>query len=79
MIAVVDAVYIHAWKFYEDGQEYCEEHENPDGWCVYARTEPDELGCFEGLDEKDFPTHEAAYAYARALSEKYNNAEIRPY
>jgi hypothetical protein len=56
-------VCFHAWKYDDErNQEYCAASEGPDGWCGYVRTAGNELIG----EELDFPTYEAAQAWADA-------------
>ena len=78
MKQIIDCVCIHAWRFYDgDSQEYCEESENPDGWCVYTRTKPID-GFFTSTYEKDFSHYGAAIAQAEKLAKRYG-CEIHHY
>lgn len=59
-------VCIHAWRYEDDCQTYCDpEHDGvrADGWCVYERiARPD--GKFEVFREKDFASYYEAMAWA---------------
>lgn len=65
MTAPIECVCVHAWRYYDDeNQEYCDDDEQPDGWCAYERTVTNEGGEFDHGEECDFPTLEAALAWA---------------
>lgn len=55
-----EAVMFHAWRTVDGVDEYCEDSEGPDGWCVYTRHENDAAGGFDCSEEMDFPTREDA-------------------
>lgn len=71
------SVCVHAWYWTDDeagnGEEYQEYTDDPDladGWCVYLRrdTPGDEIEPFELEDEVDYATREEALAAAEALA-----------
>lgn len=66
MNANIECVYVHGFRMNEIGSEYCDPDENPDGWCAYERTPTDEGGTFDHGEEMDFPTLDAAVAWAEA-------------
>ena len=69
---------LHPWAVVEDVQTYAEDESDADGWCVYVREETAAAGEFEIDFEEDFPSYDAALAYAETLAAKYN-AEIFEY
>ena len=66
MNANIECVYVHGFRIHADGSEYCDPDENPDGWCAFERTPTDEGGTFDHGEEMDFPTLDAAVAWAEA-------------
>jgi hypothetical protein len=71
MSATIEAVYVHGFRNYDGGSEYCDPDENPDGWCVYERTVTTEGGEFDHGEEADFPTFAAAMEYAEQLANRH--------
>ena len=69
---LIQCVYIHAWKFSDQGQEYCAEDESPDGWCAFERTITTEGGDFDHGEEQDFPTLADAITWAEKRADIHN-------
>ena len=68
---------LHPWAMVEDVQTYAEDADTAEGWCVYVR-EDTAQGGIEIDYEEDFPSYDAALAYATTLATKYD-AEIDQY
>jgi hypothetical protein len=68
---------LHPWAVVEDVQTYAENESAAEGWCVYVR-EDTAQGGIEIDYEEDFPSYNAALAYAETLAAKYD-AEIDQY
>jgi len=62
---------LHPWADTEHGPTYAEDESDAIGWCVYVREET-AAGEFELDYEEDFPSYDAALAYAETLAEKYD-------
>jgi hypothetical protein len=67
---------LHPWAIVEDVQTYAEDESAADGWCVYVREDSGDT-C-DIAEETDFPSYDAALAYAETLAAKYG-ADIFEY
>lgn len=81
---MTQSVYLHAYTVTAEGdQEYTDGGDTPiNGWCVYRQIDPAVEGePYETPDEddRDFPTFEAAMAFAQDLAAQHGGLEIREY
>jgi hypothetical protein len=60
MNAPIEAVYVHGFRNYDGGSEYCDLDDNPDG------------GTFDHGEEQDFLTLDAALTWAESRAALYN-------
>jgi hypothetical protein len=67
---------LHPWADTEHGRTYAEDQSAAIGWCVYVREDSGDT-C-DIAEETDFPSYDAALAYAETLAAKYD-AEIDQY